>query len=72
MRPQKEDKNDNQKTAKTVRLDDTHWEIIRKLIPFYGNTEPEVVRTIVVMWLHDNSSNAIKKLEEIQELTYKN
>jgi len=71
MRSKIEDKNDNQKTAKTVRLDDVHWEIIRKLIPFYGNTEPEVVRTIIVMWLHDNSSSAIRKLEEIRELTNK-
>jgi hypothetical protein len=42
------------KIAKKIRLDDVHWNIIEGLTPFYGSSAPEVVRTIVLMWLHDN------------------
>lgn len=59
----------NQKTAKSIRLDEIHWQIIRGLIPFYGNNEPEVVRAIVMMWLHENiGCDAIRKLEELHAI----
>jgi hypothetical protein len=55
-----------QKTAKMIRLDDIHWQLVRGLIPFYGTSEPEVVRNIVVMWLHENiSGKSIEKLEQL-------
>jgi hypothetical protein len=55
----------NQKIGKTIRLDKVHWDIIEGLIPFYGSSEPEVVRTIVIMWLHDNlGSNTIDELKK--------
>ncbi len=60
---------DNQKTAKTIRLDDVHWKIVRGLTPFYGSTEAEVIRTIVTMWIHDNlGSEAIRKLDELEAI----
>jgi hypothetical protein len=55
-----------QRKTKSIRLDDIHWELLRGLIPFYGATEPEVIRNIVVMWLHENiSGKSIEKLEEL-------
>jgi hypothetical protein len=41
------DKSSKQKNGKTVKLDEVHWKIVNGLIPFYGNSEPEVIRTIV-------------------------
>jgi len=73
MGPKKHNNGENQKIAKSIRLDEIHWEIIRGLIPFYGNSEPEVVRTIVQMWLHENiGSNTIRKLDEIHAINLKN
>lgn len=54
----------NQKVGKTIRMDSIHWDIINGLTPFYGSTEAEVVRNIVLMWLNENIGNdTIKKLE---------
>jgi len=62
-------KNSNRKIGKTVKLDEIHWQIIQGLIPFYGNSEPEVIRTIVMMWLHENiGSDAMQKLENLKAI----
>jgi len=54
-----------QKTPRKIRLDDVHWNIIEGLTPFYGSTPAEVVRTIVIMWLHnDLGSNTMDRLIE--------
>jgi len=54
-----------EKTARSVRLDDIHWELVEKLIPFYGTTKGEVIRNIVLMWMHDNlGSETMKELKE--------
>lgn len=58
--------NQNRKVEKSIRLDDIHWKIIRGLMPFYGSSEGEVIRNIVLMWLHDNiGSQTITKLENL-------
>jgi len=63
---------DNQKLQKTIRLDEVQWNIIRGLIPFYGSTESEVVRNIVMMWLDQNlGSKTIEKLEELDAVKLK-
>jgi len=62
---EKEKKDPKEKTTRSVRLDDIHWEIIGKLKPFYGTTNGEVIRNIVLMWLHDNlGSDTMKELKE--------
>jgi hypothetical protein len=64
-----ENKPSNQKIGKTVKLDEVHWQIIKGLIPFYGNSEPEVIRTIVLMWINDNiGTDAIQKLENLRAI----
>jgi hypothetical protein len=56
----------NGKREKSIRLDETHWNLVSGLIPFYGSTEAEVVRNIVLLWLDQNiGSEAIQKLEEL-------
>lgn len=63
---------ESQKTAKTVRMEDIHWKILHGLTPFYGTTEAEVVRNIVLMWLDENiGSGTIKKLQELQAIKLK-
>lgn len=65
MNSSSKSKGDQRKT-KSIRLDDIHWELLRGLIPFYGATESEVIRNIIVMWLHDNiGGKPIEKLEEL-------
>jgi len=60
------------KVEKSIRLDDVHWNIIRGLVPFYGTSETEVVRTIVTMWLDQNlGSKTIEKLEELDAIKLK-
>lgn len=55
----------NQKTGKTVRLDDIHWKILKGLTPFYGSNEGEVIRNILIMWFHENlGSETLKVLEK--------
>lgn len=72
MRMASDKENTKQKTGKTVKLDPVHWKIIRGLIPFYGNSEPEVVRTIVIQWIHGNiGSEPIRKLEELEAIQFK-
>ena len=38
----------------TIYLDPIHFRLIDDLMPFYGNSQPEVVRNIVVDWLKTN------------------
>jgi hypothetical protein len=62
----------DKRTPKTIRLDDTQWELIRGLTPFYGATELEVIRNIVVMWLHENiSGKSIEKLSQLGAIRLK-
>ena len=44
----------NEKTVKSIRLDAVHLDLVKKLKPFYGTTDGEVIRNIVLMWLHNN------------------
>jgi len=68
-----ENKSSNQKIGKTVKLDEVHWKIVKGLIPFYGNSEPEVIRTIVMIWINDNiGSEAIQKLEKLKAINLGN
>ncbi len=62
---EKEKKDSKEKTTRSVRLDDIHWKLIEGLIPFYGTTKGEVVRNLVLMWLHDNlGSDTMEELKE--------
>ena len=71
MTKKRDNESDNQKKGRTIKLDDVHWRIIRGLQPFYGNSEPEVVRNIVLMWLNENiGSEAIRKLEELGAIQF--
>jgi len=55
----------DKKTTKSIRLDKVHWNLIEGLTPFYGTTEGEVVRNIVLIWLHDNlGSKTINELKQ--------
>lgn len=57
--------NKQQKKTRSIRLDEVHWELLEELTPFYGSSAPEVVRNIVLMWLHDNlGSNTIEELKK--------
>jgi len=38
----------------TIYLDPIHLRLIDDLMPFYGNSRPEVVRNIVLDWLKAN------------------
>ena len=63
------DENSSQKTAKTIRMDNVIWKTVAGLTPFYGSSESEVVRNIVLMWLHDNlGSETIKELERMKAI----
>jgi len=63
---------EKRKTTKSIRLDDVHWQILEDLIPFYGSSPAEVVRNIVLMWLHDNlGGDVIKELEELNAIKLK-
>jgi len=62
-------KHNKQKTHKSIRLDDIHWKLLEGLTPFYGSSEPEVVRNIVLMWLHENlGSGTIEVLKKNQSI----
>ncbi|RLF59242.1 MAG: CopG family transcriptional regulator [Thermoplasmata archaeon] len=62
----------NQKSVKSVRFDDVHWNIIDGLTPFYGSNPGEVVRNIVLMWLHENlGSETIQELKKINAIKLK-
>ena len=60
----------NEKKARSIRLDDVHWELIEQLKPFYGSNKGEVVRNIVMMWLHDNlGSPTMEELKKNNKIT---
>lgn len=68
----KNNNNEGQKTAKSIRMDNIQWDLIKGLVPFYGSTEAEVVRNIVLMWLNENiGSKTIEKLEELNAINLK-
>ena len=68
-----EENKSNQKIGETIKLDKVHWQIIHGLIPFYGNSNPEVVRTIVMMWINDNiGKDTIQKLEKLKAINLGN
>lgn len=57
--------NKKQKETRSIRLDEVHWSLLEDLTPFYGSSAPEVVRNIILMWLHDNlGSKTIDVLKE--------
>ena len=37
-----------------ITLNETHTNMIREMIPMYGMTEAEVIRTIIIMFLHEH------------------
>ena len=60
-----------QKRGVTIKLDEIHFQMIQNLQPFYGNSQSEVIRYIVLNWLenkftlHDlEKIKAIKKSDE--------
>ena len=54
-----------QKEHRSVRLDKVHWKLLEELTPFYGSSATEVVRNVVMMWLHDNlGSRTIDELKD--------
>ncbi len=66
-----ETKKKNIKVTKSIRLDVTQIKIIKRLIPFYGSNEGEVLRNIVLLWLHDNlGSPTIKTLRESKAIDW--
>ncbi len=55
----------DQKENHSIRFDKVHWRLLEELTPFYGSSAPEVVRNIVMMWLHDNlGSRTIDELKD--------
>ena len=55
----------SEKTVKSIRLDDVHWQTLEDLTPFYGSNRAEVIRNIVLMWLDANlGSETMKILKE--------
>lgn len=49
----------------SVRLDDTHLEILEDLQPFYGNSNGEVARNVILRWIESNIGSP--HLEELRE-----
>ena len=46
-----------------VNLNETQASIIKEMVPMYGENESEVIKTIVVMFLHGN-------IEKVENLLY--
>jgi hypothetical protein len=40
-----------------VDLNESQINILREMVPLYGDSVPEVVRTIIVMFLHEHIEN---------------
>lgn len=40
-----------------INLNETQMNIIREMVPIYGDTMPEVIKTIIVMFLHEHIEN---------------
>lgn len=47
-----------------IKFNDVHVRIIKSLMPFYGDTEAEVVKNIAIRWMEQNIINA----EKIQDV----
>ncbi len=45
-----------------IRLDEVHLRIIDSLQPFHGNSRPEVIRNLVILWMAQNIG--MQKLKE--------
>ena len=57
----------SRKDQLTVRLDSVHLKLIDDFIPFYGNSRPEVIRTIVIDWLqHSLGDEGLRKKKAIK------
>ena len=50
MRWPKLDSTNKTKDQLTLRLDKIHLKLIDELKPFYGNSRPEVIRSLVIDW----------------------
>jgi hypothetical protein len=48
-----------------VRLNDAQMNIIKEMMPMYGETESEVIKTIIVMFLHEH----INKVYDLLDLS---
>ncbi|MCJ7698597.1 MAG: hypothetical protein MUO73_09755 [Thermoplasmata archaeon] len=40
-----------------VNLNETQMNILREMVPLYGDTVPEVIKTIIIMFLHEHIEN---------------
>lgn len=40
-----------------LQLNEVHMNIIKEMIPIYGENEDEVIKTIIIMFLHEHISN---------------
>lgn len=40
-----------------VKLNETQMNILREMVPLYGDTAPEVIKTIIIMFLHEHIEN---------------
>jgi hypothetical protein len=52
----------SRKNQLTVHLDEVHLKLLDGLQPFFGNSRPEVVRNIVILWL--KAEYGLKGLQE--------
>jgi metal-responsive CopG/Arc/MetJ family transcriptional regulator len=55
-------KTNNSKDRVTVGLDEIHLQLIDELMPFFGNSRPEVIRNLIIDWLRKEYG-----LEKIRE-----
>jgi hypothetical protein len=40
-----------------INLNESQMNIIREMVPLYGDTVPEVIKTIIIMFLHEHIEN---------------
>jgi hypothetical protein len=40
-----------------VNLNESQMNILREMVPIYGDTVPEVIKTIIIMFLHEHIEN---------------
>lgn len=40
-----------------INLNESQMNILREMMPIYGDTVPEVIKTIIIMFLHEHIEN---------------
>lgn len=50
-----------------VQLNEAQENIIKEMVPMYGENESEVIKTIIVMFLHENMQKIIDVLDLTME-----